>query len=164
MSILSDHPSTADDRSAAPPEAEMPLSRLSDAEVATRLGESGFAFTPVPGRARSDGWTPALQQRFVLALAATGSIGLALQMVGRGRTSLRKLRDRRESDSFKAACDAALREGQCRVVDSALEQARDGVFNVRVSPTGRVTVRRRIDYRLIEAVLGERGSLRRMQW
>jgi hypothetical protein len=139
---------------------DIPPHRLTNGQVAQRLAESGFAFTPIPVRPRGDGWNVGIQQRFVLTLAATGSVGLSLQMVGRSRQSMHNLKARPDADSFNAAFDAALSAGQCRVVDQALAQARDGVFNVRVSPTGRVTVRRQIDYRLIETVLGERGMLR----
>jgi hypothetical protein len=44
-----------------------------------------LAFTPVPVRARRDGWTMARQRRFVLALALTGSVTLAAASVGMKR-------------------------------------------------------------------------------
>ena len=45
--------------------------------------EDLLAFTPVPlDRSRSNGWTAAQQERFILALHVMGSVGQAAKAVG----------------------------------------------------------------------------------
>lgn len=64
-------------------------------------------FTPVPVRARRDGWSPGLQFRFVLALARGASVGEAARGPGRSRQTAYALRERAGAASFAAAWDAA---------------------------------------------------------
>jgi hypothetical protein len=64
-------------------------------------------FTPVPGKARRDGWDPRSQFRFVLALARGAGVGEAARGVGRSRQSAYRLRDRAGAESFADAWDAA---------------------------------------------------------
>lgn len=66
------------------------------------------SFTPVPLRARHDGWTPQRQRDFVDALRRTRSVGRAAAAVGRSRASAYRLRARADAASFAAAWDAAL--------------------------------------------------------
>ena len=54
-------------------------------------------FTPIPLKARHDGWTGARQIRFIEVLAATKSISKACSAVGMSRASAYKLRDRPEA-------------------------------------------------------------------
>jgi hypothetical protein len=66
-------------------------------------------FSPVPLKARHDGWTAARQIRFIEMLAATRSISKACRAVGKSRVSAYKLRDRPEAVQFRLAWNAALR-------------------------------------------------------
>ena len=64
-------------------------------------------FTPVPGKARRDGWDGRRQFRFVLALARGAGPDEAARGVGRSRQSAYRLRERAGGESFAAAWDAA---------------------------------------------------------
>lgn len=66
------------------------------------------AFTPVPVRARRDGWTPARQAAFLTALADTRCIVAACREVGLSYQTAYRLRARADAASFAAAWDAAL--------------------------------------------------------
>lgn len=69
-------------------------------------------FHAVPGRARSDGWTPLRQAEFIGLLAETRSVSKAAQTLGMRRETAYRLRQRPWAESFCAAWDAALgREG-----------------------------------------------------
>jgi hypothetical protein len=65
-------------------------------------------FTPVPVRARNDGWSPALQLCFILNLARGMGAGEAARAVGRSRQSAYALRDRPGGESFERAWAAAV--------------------------------------------------------
>jgi hypothetical protein len=65
-------------------------------------------FTPVPLRARADGWSPAVQLRFLEALARGLSVSDAAAEVGRNRQTVYTLRRRKGAESFVAAWDAAV--------------------------------------------------------
>ena len=84
-------------------------------------------FTPVPVRARHDGWTAERQIAFVEKLADTGSITAACKHVGMSRESVRKLRRRPCGQAFRDACDAALDVAYGDLEEAALERAREGV-------------------------------------
>jgi hypothetical protein len=66
-------------------------------------------FTPVPGKARHDGWSPDHQLRFVVALARGSRVDQAAHQVGRSRQGAYALRGRAGAEEFAAAWDAALR-------------------------------------------------------
>jgi hypothetical protein len=66
------------------------------------------AFTPVPLRARKDGWTPVLQADFLGALAENGSVTAAAARVGMTRESAYRLRGKPGGESFAAAWDQVL--------------------------------------------------------
>jgi hypothetical protein len=66
------------------------------------------SFTPVPVRARRDGWTAERQHAFIAALARTGCVGRAALEVGMSRESAYRLRRRRGAESFAAAWDSIL--------------------------------------------------------
>lgn len=78
------------------------------------------AFHAVPGRARADGWTPLRQAEFIGLLAETRSVSEAAEALGMRRETAYRLRQRKWSDTFNAAWDAALgrpehlREGHIR--------------------------------------------------
>lgn len=63
------------------------------------------AFSPVPLRARADGWTPERQAAFLGALAETGSVGEAARRVGMARETAYRLRRKPGAGSFAAAWD-----------------------------------------------------------
>lgn len=69
------------------------------------------AFSPVPLRARADGWTPTRQAAFLGALAVTGSVRDAARAVGMSRETAYRLRGKPGAGSFAAAWDAVLRRG-----------------------------------------------------
>ena len=64
------------------------------------------AFTPVPVRARRDGWTPLRQAEFLGLLAETRCVKAAAGRVGMSRESAYRLRQRRGAAGFRAAWDA----------------------------------------------------------
>lgn len=64
-------------------------------------------FDPVPLRAQRNGWTPALQRRFILALARGAGPDEAARALGRSRQSVYRLRKREGAESFAAAWDRA---------------------------------------------------------
>ena len=65
-------------------------------------------FRPVPLRARHDGWTPAIQRRFILLLGRGSPPAEAARRVGRSRQTAYALRQRAGATSFAAAWDQAL--------------------------------------------------------
>jgi len=71
-------------------------------------------FASAPVRARRDGWTPAVQRRFILLLALGATIGEAARRLGRSRQTAYALRDRDGAREFAAAWDAAVAFAQQR--------------------------------------------------
>jgi Homeodomain-like domain-containing protein len=80
---------------------------------------SGFPFldfAPVPVRVRHDGWSAALQLRFVLGLARGLTPAEAAARLGMSRQSAYDLRRHRGGKSFAAAWEAARSFArQCRL-------------------------------------------------
>ena len=68
------------------------------------------AFTPVPLRYRSDGWTPGRQADFLGHLCEPWSVAAAARHVGMTRESAYRLRDKPGAESFAAAWDSILAE------------------------------------------------------
>lgn len=64
-------------------------------------------FTPVPVRARHDGWAPDRQFRFILAIARGAGPGEAARAVGSSRQTAHVLRRKPGAESFASAWDAA---------------------------------------------------------
>ena len=85
-------------------------------------------FTPVPTRARHDGWTPARQHAFLAALGRTGQVGLAARAVGMTHQTAWRLRKRVGAESFAAAWDKVLTEARQRALDLVIERASAGMF------------------------------------
>jgi hypothetical protein len=71
-----------------------------------------LVFTPVPLRARCDGWDAALQLRFIELLAAGAKPGEAAASLGKNRQNAYALRRRPGAESFAVAWDAAAAEGR----------------------------------------------------
>jgi hypothetical protein len=65
-------------------------------------------FTPVPRRARADGWKEEHQRAFIAALAITGSPRQAARAIGRHQFGAEQLRNARAGKSFAIAWDAAI--------------------------------------------------------
>lgn len=63
------------------------------------------AFSPVPTRARRDGWTPQRQAAFLGLLAETGSVREAASRAGMARETAYRLRRRAGAESFADAWD-----------------------------------------------------------
>ena len=82
-----------------------------------------LAFTPVPVRARRDGWTAEAQKGFILRLALSGCVTKAAEGVGKTRKSAYRLLERQGSESFAAAWDKAYGWGADRMVDRAVVRA-----------------------------------------
>lgn len=66
------------------------------------------AFSPVPVRARADGWTRERQAAFLGYLAQTGSVGEAARKVGMARETAYRLRRKPGAESFSAVWDAVV--------------------------------------------------------
>jgi hypothetical protein len=65
-------------------------------------------FAPVPLRKQHNGWSPARQLRFVVALARGAGPSEAARAIGKTRQSAYDLRKRPGAESFAAAWDEAL--------------------------------------------------------
>lgn len=112
------------------------------------------SFTPVPCRARRDGWTPERQARFLHNLAENGTVVAAARAVGMTARSAHLLRAGAGEDSdFARAWDAAV-ERSC---DDALAlltgRAIEGVLVPVIRRGRQVAEYRRFDDRLAVAVL-----------
>lgn len=93
------------------------------ADVFADLPQAPLAFTPVPLRARHDGWSALRQRGFIRRLALCGSVSAAAKAVGMSRNAAYLLRAKPGAESFAAAWDAALAMGADRVGDQSLERA-----------------------------------------
>lgn len=90
-------------------------------------------FTPVPlTRTRHDGWTPERQHRFLIALAAMGTVDSAAQAVGMSRISAYNLKKRAGAESFAAEWDRAVGFGRSMMFDYAMERAINGVTTIKM--------------------------------
>jgi len=111
-------------------------------------------FTPVPRKTkRADGWKPEVQQRFIEALADTGSVAAACRMVGRSERSAYMLRRHPQGAEFAAAWAAAQGHGVLRLQDAVLDRALNGVEVPVVAYGGVVATYRRYDNRLAAFIL-----------
>lgn len=110
-------------------------------------------FTPVPTRARRDGWTPERQRRFIHALSLMGVVTAAARAVGKSGTTAYRLRERPDAESFARAWDAAQDMAGDRAFDQAIDRAVHGVEVPRFYKGVQVATVRRPDYRLALKVL-----------
>lgn len=118
-------------------------------------------FTPVPRiKDRSNGWKPEVQQRFIEALAETGSVAAACKRLGRANVGAYLLRRHPEAASFRAAWDAALELGVRRIEDEAMDRALYGVEEVVIQNGETVLKRRRYNERLVMFMLRNRAPER----
>ena len=85
---------------------------------------------PILTRPRRDGWSPAVQRRFLEARALTGSPSQAAKAAGRSLQSAYKLRARPGAAAFRDGWAAAIATCMMQVRDSAIDRA----FNGHVEP------------------------------
>jgi hypothetical protein len=90
-------------------------------------------FTPVPVRARRDGWTPVRQLRFILNLARGMGPAEAARRLGKSRQTAYALREKQGGESFAAAWDAAVAFAQrARAAPRPLGFMRSGIETILV--------------------------------
>ena len=97
-----------------------------DALFEAYCGAGRLTFTPVPVRARHDGWTAERQRGFIRRLALCGCVATAARAVGKTKESVYRLRDRPGAESFVAAWETALGWGESHMTDIAIERALEG--------------------------------------
>ena len=80
-----------------------------DGQIVDPEIEELLKFEPAPRKFKRDnGWTPALQRKFIAKLAETGSSRLAAQALGKDRFGIEKVYKAEGADSFRAAWDRAV--------------------------------------------------------
>lgn len=121
-------------------------------------------FTPVPVRARHDGWTVEKQYAFIEALAETGIVEEACRRVGMSRTSADNLRHRPEGMHFRRAWEAALDYSLHLVEEDAFLRARRGVARPIFHKGVQVGEYRHFDERLTMFLLRSRRPRRYGKW
>ncbi|WP_341713799.1 hypothetical protein [Erythrobacter sp.] len=119
------------------------------------------AFAPVPRQKdRSNGWKAETQLAFIEALADTGSVTAACQIVGRSTHGAYHLRRQPGAEEFAAAWEAALDLGVKRIEDTAMDRALNGV-EVPVYSYGKLVGTRRVhNDRLLMFMLRNRAPAR----
>ena len=83
-------------------------------------------FTPVPLKARHDGWTPARQHEFIMRLADSGSVAAAARHVGMSLQSAYRLGRHPDAGDFRLAWDAALDQAAMQFEQIAVERVIHG--------------------------------------
>ncbi|MCY7272131.1 MAG: hypothetical protein LH485_08805 [Sphingomonas bacterium] len=121
-------------------------------------------YVPVELRHRLDGWTPARQVDFLLALSESACVDDACRTVGMSPASAYALRRRIEAVSFRKAWEAALDYGVARLADAALSRALNGVARPVFYKGEQVGERRYFDERLTMFILRLRDSRNYGQW
>ena len=116
-------------------------------------------FTPVPTRARRDGWTPERQEAFLQALAECACVDEACQRVGMGRSAAYALRRRPDAQSFRLAWDSALDYAVRQLADRALSRALNGVARPVFYKGEQIGERRYYDERLAMFILRYRDPV-----
>jgi hypothetical protein len=123
-----------------------------------------FPFTPVPVRARHDGWTVEKQYAFIQALAETGIVEEACRRVGMSRTSADKLRSRPCGVHFRRAWETAVDYALYRIEEDAFARARRGVARPIFYKGEQVGEWRHFDERLTMFLLRARRPQRYGKW
>ena len=96
------------------------------ANAPTTQADLASDFTPAQPRPRSDGWTVDRQRAFIAGLAEWGSVRAACDHVGMSPTSAYLLRAHPTGEQFRIAWNLALDAAHARLVDLAMDRARDG--------------------------------------
>jgi hypothetical protein len=121
-------------------------------------------FTPVPVRARRDGWTVDKQYAFIEALAETGIVEEACRRVGMSRTSADNLRRRPCGVHFRRAWEAAIDYSLYRIEEDAFTRSRRGVARPIFHKGEQVGEWRHYDERLTMFLLRSRRPQRYGKW
>ena len=121
-------------------------------------------FTPVPVRARADGWTAERQTGFIEALARTGTVEGAARAVGMGTSSAYELRARPDAGAFREAWRIALDYAVHQLGEAVVERALHGTATPVFYKGEQVGERRRYDERLAMFVLRLRDPQRFGSW
>lgn len=119
--------------------------------------EDDIPFTPVPVRARRDGWTPERQRAFIRALSRIGSANSAARSVGMSLRSAHKLRARAGAESFAAAWDRAVGRGEDNVRDHVIDRVLHGAVVPRFRKGRQTGLQHRYYDGVAIAVLTNRG-------
>lgn len=117
---------------------------------------AALAFTPVPVRARHDGWTPAKQVAFLHALATSGCVDEACRAVGMSTRSAYTLRARPDAASFRQAWEVTLDYALDVLADTMIGRAINGVATPIFFQGEQVGEKRRYDERLAMFLLRTR--------
>jgi hypothetical protein len=123
-----------------------------------------FPFTPIPLRARHDGWTAEKQIAFIEALAETGIVEDACRRVGMSRTAADNLRWRPDGAAFRQAWDAALDYALHLVEEDVIIRSRKGVARPIFYKGEQVGEWRHFDERLTMFLLRSRRPERYGKW
>jgi len=126
--------------------------------------KSLIPFTPVPVRARCDGWTVEKQYAFIEALAETGIVEEACRRVGMSRTSADNLRRRPCGVHFRRAWQTAVDYLAHLVEESAHRRSREGVARPIFHKGEQVGEWRHYDERLTMFLLRARRPQRYGKW
>ena len=121
-------------------------------------------YVPVELRHRNDGWTPARQIDFLLALSESACVEDACGTVGKSVASAYALRRRIDGTSFRSAWEAALDYGVGRLRDAAQSRAVNGVARPVFYKGEQIGERRYYDERLTMFILRRRDPARFGGW
>ena len=118
------------------------------------------AFTPVPRRARKDGWTADKQRGFIAVLAETGNVRMAAERVGMTKEGAYQLRLGSGAESFRIAWEVAQEQGLVGLRDLAIERAQEGVVQPVFNSAGRQVGEKRVyNDRLLMFTLSHHSAL-----
>ena len=123
---------------------------------------TAIRFTPVPRRARFDGWTAEKQIHFIETLALTGSLRAAAASVNMSEQGAIWLRKLPGSESFNAAWDAAVAVGTEAIREKLVDHALNGIPEDVWHGGKKVGERRRFNHRSMMWVV-EKGDKLRME-
>ena len=84
---------------------------------------AAYDWVPVLKKRRKDGWSPDKQRAFIEALADTGSVATAAQIVGMSESSAYRLRRAPGAGAFDRAWSAAIEAASKKLIDAAFERA-----------------------------------------
>ena len=121
-------------------------------------------FTPIPVRARHDGWTVEKQYSFIEALAETGIVEEACRRVGMSDTSAYNLRRRPCGAPFRRAWEAAIDYSLHRIEEDAFNRSRRGVARPIFYKGEQIGEWRHYDERLTMFLLRARRPQRYGKW
>ena len=121
-------------------------------------------YVSVELRHRSDGWIPARQIDFLLALSESSCVTEACRAVGMSVASAYALRRRIDGTSFRSAWDAALDYGVGWLRDAAQSRAVNGVARPVFYKGEQIGERRYYDERLTMFILRLRDPARFGSW